>query len=67
MEVDIDNDEDDLDIVYTWRTTKLPLSAIAQNNRHPTAKVLKVIKYTRAWYDSKWNLTPGELQNQEER
>ena len=44
MEVDIDNDENDIDIVYTWRTTKLPLSKIAQKHRQSTSKVLKVIK-----------------------
>ena len=44
MKVGIEKDEDSISIVYTWRTTKLPLSAIAHKHRQPPVKVLKVIK-----------------------
>ena len=44
MKVGIEKDEDSICIAYTWRTTKLPLSAIAHKHRQPSVKVLKVIK-----------------------
>ena len=44
LEASIEKDKDNVSIVYTWRTKKLPLSTITHKHRQLSAKVLKVIK-----------------------
>ena len=65
--MDVDADKKDEQIIYIWRTTKLPLKVIAQKLDQTIDKVSEVIKYYKRMVRSQRGTTQRELQEQEER